>query len=258
MYDTLAPILWATVTFFIMWLMQLWIHRHLQGVSYLLMGSPNGAVLVYALVLFPGVLLHELSHWLMAKVLGVRTGKLSLIPSLEKDGTVRLGYVEYYKTADLGALRESLIGGAPLILGTTAVLAIATYIFGLPTLAQTLQPDSVDSVSLAFADLLATDDFWLWFYLLFAISNAMLPSASDRRAWPAFLAWVMGGGVVLYLLDFQAAVWAGVAGPLATVFGYLQIAFSLTIGVNLFFMALIGLLEWVVGGVSGRAIRYGE
>jgi hypothetical protein len=26
-------------------------------------------------------------------------------------------------------------------------------------------------------------DFWLWFYLAFAVSTTMLPSASDRRAW---------------------------------------------------------------------------
>ncbi|MBI4928928.1 MAG: hypothetical protein HY835_14270, partial [Anaerolineae bacterium] len=26
-------------------------------------------------------------------------------------------------------------------------------------------------------------DFWLWFYLAFAISATMLPSPSDRRAW---------------------------------------------------------------------------
>jgi hypothetical protein len=31
-------------------------------------------------------------------------------------------------------------------------------------------------------------DFWLWFYLVFAISSTMLPSSSDRRAWlPMFL-----------------------------------------------------------------------
>ena len=258
MYDSLSPMLWAAVAFLVMWFMHQWIHRHLQGLSYLLMGNTKGAILIYALVLFPGVLLHELSHWLMAKLLGVRTGKLSLIPALQDDGMLRLGYVEYYKTAHLGPLRESLIGGAPLIFGTTAVLGIATYIFGLPALVQTLEPDQVDSLSLTMTDLLQVEDFWLWLYLLFAISNAMLPSVSDRQAWPAFVAWAVAGGVLLYLLGWQGAVWAGVAGPLATAATYLFNAFSLTIVINLFFMGLIGLLEWLVGGLRGRRIDYSQ
>ncbi len=48
----------------------------------------------------------------MAKLLGVRTGKFSLIPQPLPDGHLQLGYVE---AAHSDILRDSLVGAAPLI-----------------------------------------------------------------------------------------------------------------------------------------------
>jgi len=62
---------WVAIALPVLLLLQRWIHRHLRGVAYLLTGRQSWAVIIYALILFPGVLLHELSHWLAAQVLGV-------------------------------------------------------------------------------------------------------------------------------------------------------------------------------------------
>ncbi|MCB0028590.1 MAG: hypothetical protein KDE28_11820, partial [Anaerolineales bacterium] len=78
--EVVTALVWLLVSLPVLLLLQRWIHRHLQGVALLLTGKVQLAVVVYALVLFPGVLLHELSHWLMATILFVRTGKVSLFP----------------------------------------------------------------------------------------------------------------------------------------------------------------------------------
>ena len=102
MYATVAPIIWVVITLVILFLIERWIHRHMQGIAFLITGSVQWSVLLYALILFPGVLLHEVSHWIMANLLGMRTGKFSVWPSIQPDGTVRLGYVEFFKSQQIG------------------------------------------------------------------------------------------------------------------------------------------------------------
>ena len=103
MSDAIMPFFWVAFAMIILLVMQRWIHTHLHGLSLLLMGKPERAVILYAIVLLPGVFLHELSHWLTATFLGVRTGTFSVIPKMQSDGTVQLGYVEYFKGTHPGA-----------------------------------------------------------------------------------------------------------------------------------------------------------
>ena len=72
MSQALTPLFWVVFSLIILLFMQRWIHTHLHGLFLLLMGKPERAVVLYALFLFPGVLLHEVSHWLAATFLGVR------------------------------------------------------------------------------------------------------------------------------------------------------------------------------------------
>jgi hypothetical protein len=250
------PFIWVILAFIILLLFQRWIHTHLHGLSLLLTGRPERAVYLYALVLFPGVLLHEFSHWLTATLLGIRTGKFSLIPQRQNDGSITLGYVEYYKGSSLGPIRESLVGGAPLLAGTAVILLISYAVLDVTRLALAVQTGHIDNLYLALDELLATPYFWLWLYLLFAIGNAMMPSPSDRRAWPAFLGISAAVVLVLYLLGFTEALLDGLAGPVTIAFSYLGIAFTITIVVDLIFMALITILEKVIGRLRGVSVVY--
>lgn len=251
------PFLWVAIALIVLILLQRWIHTHLHGLSLLLTGKPNRAVYLYALILFPGVLLHEVSHWVTARLLGVRTGSFSVVPRRQADGSIQLGYVEYYKGKTLDPIRESLIGGAPMIVGTLIILLISLHIFDIPNLAAAIESGEIDNVSFAVAQFFETPFVLLWIYLIFAISNGMLPSASDRRAWPAFvLAMVILAGVV-FLLGLQDEVADGLARPAATVFGYLGTAFSVAIGVDIVVMMLVATLEAIVGRLKGVDVVYG-
>ncbi len=254
----LMPFIWVAIAIPILVLIQRWVHTHLHGIALLLMGKPERAVLIYALILFPGVLLHELSHWIAATLLGVRTGTFSLIPQMQKDGSLQLGYVEYYKGRTLGPMRESIIGGAPLLVGTAVILLISYKIFGITDLAVAIQSGQIDTLSLALGNVFQTNDFLLWLYLLFAISNGMLPSRSDRRAWPAFL-WVMVGlGILLYFIGLLNFVVLELVQPASLIFGYLGLAFSMAIGVDLLFMILIAVTEGLVSRFKGISVVYGS
>lgn len=255
MEDALTPFVWVAISLPILVIMQRWIHRHLRGVMLLLTGRSNFALILYFLVLFPGVLLHEISHWLTAGLVGVRTGGFSVWPREYEDG-VQLGYVEYYRDGKLGPIRESLIGGAPLIYGTVAVVLIGNHIFDLPTVTTLIQTASIDTLFEAIRQLFTANDALLWLYLLFAISNAMLPSPSDRRAWPGFLLILLIVVALLYLLDLTPLLVDSLTGPIARLFGYLGLAFTITIILDFVVIILLTLAEWVLMMLTGRQINY--
>ena len=257
MEESTVAFFWVAITLPFLLLLQRWIHRHLRGVAYLLTGNKRWAVIIYAIILFPGVALHELSHWLSARLLGVRTGSISLMPRTLKDGSLQLGYVEYYKGRTLDPIRESIVGGAPLIVGTSALLLIGLHVFNVEIVGKALQTGEVDRLARALGQLFTTPDFFVWLYLIFAISNAMMPSPSDRRAWPAFLLLLLLCALILYLLEIQDLVLAGLSGPVVALFGYLGLAFSLAIGVDLLVILIIYTFERLVSRLRGVELVYG-
>ncbi|MFA5836594.1 MAG: hypothetical protein WC837_06530 [Bellilinea sp.] len=172
---------------------QRWLHRELQAVFLLLTRRPVSALGLFSLLFFPGVLLHELSHFAMARLLGVRTGRFSLLPKVMANGNLRLGFVE---TAQTDPLRDTLIGAAPLISGMAVVSILGLKPLGILSLTGMLFNSDWATFWAEAARLPTRPDFWLWFYLAFTVSSTMLPSASDRRAW-----WSVGlfFGLLLFL-----------------------------------------------------------
>lgn len=258
MNDLLMPFLWAAMALIGLLFMQRWIHAHLHGISLLLVGRPDWAVIVYAVILFPGVVLHETSHWLMATLMGVRTGSMSLLPRRQPDGTLQLGYVEYYKGRTLDPIRESLIGAAPLITGTAVILLIGQHIFSVTSLANAIRTGDVAILSEAMVQLLATPNILVWLYLIFAVSNAMLPSKSDRHAWPGFLIIMAIVTVVVALLGRNVDIMENLTRPVAVLFGYLGTAFTIAFAVDLVCMVMIALIEWILGRIRGASVVYGR
>ena len=63
MSDSLMPFFWVAIALPILLLLQRWIQTHLHGISLLLTGKPERALYLYAIVLFPGVLLHSPEMW---------------------------------------------------------------------------------------------------------------------------------------------------------------------------------------------------
>lgn len=194
-------LLWLLAALILLVFCQRVLHRELQAVFLILTKNPGLAQTIFAIIFFPGVFLHELSHFLVAKLLGVRTGKFSLIPQAQANGKLRLGYVE---TVSGGFIRDALVGLAPLVTGSLFVAYAGIYRLHLLPLWDFIRLGEWNGFWMGLKEVPKTTDFWVWFYLIFTISSTMMPSASDRHAW--FPLGLLAGALV------GIAVLAG-AGP---------------------------------------------
>ncbi len=182
-------------------ILQRLLHREIQAVFLILTRNPQLTIGLFSVLFFPGVFLHELSHFVMAKVLRVPTRDFSLIPHSLPDGRVQMGYVETEKS---DFLRDSLIGLAPLISGTLFIAYAGLNRLQIDAMRGLLIAGQFDLLVMELGRLPQVNDFYLWFYLAFTVSSTMMPSESDRHAWLPLGLWT----VVL----FACALLAG-AGP---------------------------------------------
>lgn len=146
--------------------------------------------------------MHETSHFLMAKLLGVRTGKFSVIPQATGDGYLTLGYVE---TERSDIVRDSLIGLAPIIAGSAFVAYAGVVQLRLDALWHVLSNGQIQLFLMGLKLLPSIPDIFLWFYLTFAVSSTMLPSESDRRAWLPLGLWI--GAILLLAIISGVGTW---------------------------------------------------
>ncbi|MBC7242922.1 MAG: hypothetical protein H5T60_10815 [Anaerolineae bacterium] len=248
----LWPLLWFIITLLPMIWLNRWISRHLQGLGLLLSGSPNAAVVFYFVVMLPGILVHELSHWATARLLGLRTGKITLGPA-RSGAKVRLGAV---RIARADPLRESLVGLAPLLAGSGLILLIGQIVFNLRQLTQAFVLGDAAWFFQTLAGNIKTPDFWIWLYLIFALSNAMLPSESDRRAWLPLGIFLGVGIIVLVIIGWSPAIPPALLDRAIGLVGYLDLAFVITLAADLIFMGLIAGSEALIGWLTGSRVRY--
>lgn len=200
------------------------------------------AMLLYALLVWPGTALHELAHWSMARLLGVYAATPHLLPSApDAQGRMVLGHVMVERS---DVVRRALIGVAPLLAGSVAVAALGHFAFTLPVPA--LEQDgflSLRPLLRALPSVFRVQDAWVYLYLLFAIANAMMPSPSDREAWPTLLLFVALVGVALGLTVGLPQVPPDLTAVGLRVAGWLTFAFVLTAVLDVALLFLLWPLE---------------
>lgn len=230
-----------------------WLHRHLQGLMYLLTNDAEISVWLYALTLFPGVLLHESSHALAARILGVRIGRLSILPR-RVGKKIQLGVVPVEET---DIFRASLIGAAPLFAGTAAIFAIGHFVFGTPDVVAALSAGEWLAALHSLQQVLYAPDVWIWAFLVFTIGNTMLPSRADTHAWPFLGAIVIFIGAFLVLMGAGATLLNGIKQFLVHAVQWVILLSASTLLVDAPFFLFIFLLEKILERVTGKRIVYG-
>jgi hypothetical protein len=226
-----------------LWLLATLLARHLQGLVLLVTRRQGIASMTYDLLVFPGVVVHELSHLIVAVLLRVRVLRAELF-RFRGINDLRQGEV-IVERAD--PLRMSLIGAAPLLVGVPLVLLLLRGL-DLPPIDLSL------GALVPLRTVLHEPTRLLGLYVLWAIANAMFPSAADRAAW-----WIVGLGLAL-LVGIVVLTGAWSALPLDMHTALFSSAARLNEGLFPILILDLGLLcvvvglEWAAGRMRGRRV----
>jgi hypothetical protein len=247
----LVSLLYLLLLFFPLLFLPRFLQREIQSIFLLITHQPEISLALFSLMFFPGVLLHESSHFLMAHLLGVRTGRFSLIPKKLDNGRLQLGYVE---TASTDFFRDALIGAAPLFAGGLFVGFIGVSQLEFNTLWESLVQSQATSFRLTLTSIMNQPDFWLWFYLVFTVSSTMMPSSSDRKAWlPLMLVIAAFSGLILL---FGAGQWiySQFGSVIKSALDALTIVFGITVFIHLLLLPPAWLMRKLLSHLLGYQV----
>jgi hypothetical protein len=230
------------------------IQSRFQGLGYLMLGSRRGGVWLYTLLFLPGILIHELSHFVSAAFLGVRTGEIQLFPheGKEKNGQVALGSVQVAKT---DFVRSSLIGAAPFFTGSLALFALVDIVV-------------VRQVSfVSFAEMVAgvsallVGGGWragVFLYGILVVGNTMFSSDEDKRSYPILFFFLALFAILLIVSGYSQQLVVSVFPLVSRVAKALVISFSLTALLQVILVGILLGIEKVTMKVTKKRIVYGK
>jgi hypothetical protein len=158
-------------------------------------GSVMGRMVFYLLV-FPGVVLHEGTHYLACLVTRTKVSRFApFSPGRSNDGRLVLGYVRHERRA---FPIEALIGLAPILLNPLGLLSVTALLTPL-TFQDVANPSFGAMVEAIFASGFLTDTPLLatiWASLTLSFALGSVPSREDLSSMPLLLL-IFGGCVLL-------------------------------------------------------------
>jgi hypothetical protein len=209
-------------------------------------GSVMGRAGFYLLV-FPGVVLHEGTHYLACLLTRTKVTRFAPFSPGRRsnDGRLVLGYVRHERRAfPVGAL----IGLAPILLNPLGLLLITALLTPL-TFREVARPSAGVVVEGIFASGFLTDTPLLaaiWAYLSLSFALGSVPSREDLSSLPLLLV-VFGGGIVL--INFLGTGSESVLSPA------IYDLFALAAGLYAL-PAIVAVVAALTMTLAGRVIRY--
>ncbi|MGH3147563.1 MAG: hypothetical protein ACRDTR_17340 [Rubrobacter sp.] len=176
-------------------------------------GMAPGRIAFFLLV-FPGVVLHEGSHYLACLLTGTKVSRFAAFsPRRSADGRLVLGYVRHERRAfPIG----TVIGLAPILLNPLGILLFTALLTPL-TLSEVVDP-SLETFENGLAGGFLTQTPLLaavWAYLSLSLALGSVPSREDLSGMPAVL--LLLGGSVFLLGLFRAGSDSGFSSALLDV-----------------------------------------
>lgn len=190
-------------------------------------------ITVVSILTFPGTVIHELAHLFTAEVLGVHTGKLTLVPEGLNSEDVRTGSVMISQS---DPFRRYAIGLAPIFVGLIAVTALS-YL-----LSQQFNVSTILTV--------------VYLYLLLAVSNSMFSSKEDLKGFLPFLIALAAMIAAAYFAGLRIGVTGALLGFVSQILDALTRSLGIVLGINIVgFIAAKGLVLLTQKLTHRRLIR---
>lgn len=211
----------------------------IYGVFLLIFRHRSVAISLTTVLFFPGTVVHELAHLFTAEVMGVRTGKLSLVPENLEEEEVTAGSVQIAKS---DPFRRYAIGFAPLFVGMVAIAALSYWLMMV----------IVDVTSAVNKGM-----FFLIAYLLFVISNSMFSSREDLRGFVGFAVAIGLMATAGYIAGIRIGLTPSTVMFINRILDGLVKSTGLVLAVNVILLLTIRVLLEVTGKLLHRKFIIG-
>ncbi len=224
---------------------------------------------VFRLMIFPGVLAHELSHYLMCKLTGAKVWELKLFEKQHIGPQTIYGGHVTHGPSKLPLLGDPLISFAP-VFGCLGVMALLTWAAGDPLDFHTNPADTQELELSPLRNLTgilqgvvyvvghlpgqimdhAKDwTFWAYLYLVISLAIALAPSKQDfansyRHFWRHFLKFLLAAAVVFLVLYFAGSLLARLTNALTP---YLVGVFAFTLSILIVTLLIAWLISLLMG-----------
>jgi hypothetical protein len=221
-----------------------WLTQRLYEAVYLLTTSRSVGISFVTLLLFPGTIVHELSHLFTASILGVHTGKMELTPTSLKGEHIHAGSV---MVAQTDPIRRSLIGLSPLFTGIAILTAISYF----------LNPwwqEAFLSIQNGQFATLAIVRFILAIGIVSVVSNTMFSSPEDLKGVPAVGITLVIIATLLYFLGLRFTLTGPVLTVLVQTGNTLSISLGIVLALNTVLLLIAHLLVTLTSKITKRRI----
>lgn len=247
----MIDLLWLVLIFIALILISRRIQQRFQAIIVLLTGSKKIAAILYFLMFFPGIIIHELSHYLVASVLLVPTGDIELLPRFEDNVRTKMGSVAVAKS---DFVRSSLIGAAPIFIGSLLLYGI---IYGyLKTVLQLNDFSQYLPHIINNLNVLSKPLTWILIYFLLTISNTMYSSKEDRRSWPALIGFIFIAIILIIVSGQSHNLSLKITPYIKTISQALYSSFFFVIVIDLLVLIMLYALEQIFSKITGKKVAY--
>jgi hypothetical protein len=220
---------------------------------FIITGSSSFALSAVTIMFFPGTVIHELSHLFTAEILGVKTGKLNLVPETISNKKLKNGPMDVttgsVAIAQSDPFRRALIGLSPL---TSGVIILTVLAYFLPGWFQISLNDINHGEYLA----LPVIRFLLTTYLMFTIYNSMYASKADMKGLLPL--------AITFIIFIIAAYYAGlrfippkvISNSLVQIFTAMDKSLALMLAINLLLLLISILGIAMIGKIFKKRIVF--
>ncbi len=198
-----------------------------------------------AVLLLPGTVIHEVSHMLVAEILGVRTGEFNFMPQKkENSNEIRIGGI---KIAKSDPIRRTIIGVSPIFLG----LVLISVLFYLQILPIIKNPSLFLNNNWQYYLL-----FGLSSYALFVVSNTMFSSKKDleQAIYPIVLLIILVVALQIGGITIKVSLNQQTRDFFLNILQSLNYSLLATISIDIVFLLLAKILTIISQKILGRRV----
>ena len=232
-----------------------WLHQHIFKVGWLVTQNFQTTTILYYTFFLPGVFINQATTWLVAGMLDVHADRAISWPKKQEIGTLRLDFIKLSKKAS--PWKVAIIDIAPLFIGLVIVLFITNNIFDVTSALSTMSDGSLENVSAGIREVVGTTDFWVWAYLLFAISNTMMPNPDALKGWWWLAAAFAAISIPLYIIGVgDEIVGQAITGPITDILTILAIEFGIIIIFDFIGVLVLRSIEEAIERTTGNSATF--